>query len=374
MKRTLHILSIIIFIGVSTSLYGMKRKNSTTLTIRNPNYIRHQAQEVLVQGQEGLVLPPEIIARIAGFCWSKEKNLLMRLCKDFCVCLKDRQLILRANLRTVGFTDKVEALIEYAREGDLNMTKFLLKNGVKANCYNILGIKPFHDAHNDVMPLLIEYGANENEPKPELYPLHEAAYKGDKEMVEMLLALKADPNRALAIGATPLIIASQKGRTEIVKILLTADGIEVNKALHDITPLYIASQKGYTKIVKLLLKVAGIEVNKAFYDITPLYIASQNGHTEIVKLLLKVAGIEVNKAGRNGWRPLSIASYYGNTEIVKLLLDHKANIHAVVTVDSPKALIKAGDTALDIARKKGHVHVVELLEAKLRCEVIEKRL
>ena len=40
-------------------------------------------------------------------------------------------------------------------------------------------------------------------------------------------------------------------------------------------------------------------------------------------------------------------------EIVQLLLDHGADTHAVVTVDSTiDPLIKAGDTALDLAERR----------------------
>ena len=243
MKRILHILFIISFICVSTSIHGMKRKNSTTLTIRNSNYICHQVQEAPV-------LFPELIAHIAGYCWPKEKNLLMRVSEYFCACLQSRKLIVRANLRTVGITDKKEALIEYAHEGDVNMTEFLLKNGVKANCWNILGITPFHDAHPNVMPLLIEHGALVNEPKPLIYPLHAAVYKNDTETVKTLLALKADPNLALAISATPLHIAAQEGYTEIVKLLLD-NGANVNQVNNQgTTSLLMASKNGHTKTVK----------------------------------------------------------------------------------------------------------------------------
>ena len=85
--------------------------------------------------------------------------------------------------------------------------------------------------------------------------------------------------------------------------------------------------------------------------------------------LLLNAKAHTNLANKRGWTPLCGASYHGHIEIVKLLLTHNANMHATLTDNSNEdVLIKQGDTALDIARKKGHTQIVELLEAELHKE------
>ena len=129
MKKLFNLLFVTSLVCFGTSIHGMECPHN--------EIIFQPTQENQIQ--EAPWLSPEIVARIAGFCWPKGKNLLMRLCKDFCMCLKDRKLIVRANPFAVGIMDKVEALIEYAHEGDVNMTKLLLKNGVSANWWNILG-------------------------------------------------------------------------------------------------------------------------------------------------------------------------------------------------------------------------------------------
>jgi len=469
MNKLFKLSLVITLICFGASIHGMKRKNETDLIVQNSNDTN--------QIQAAPQLPEEMIYKIVGDCLPKEKNQFMRTCRYICACLKNRQLILRANLATVGVTDKVEALIKYAHDGDVNMTKFLLDNGVDVNWGNILCINPIFDAHANVIPLLVERGADINEPKPQIHRLHEAVYAGDKNIVQALLASKANPNIAITNDIIPLLIASYKGYIEIVKLLLATDGIEVNKAANNgVTPLNIASNKGLTEIVQLLLATDGIKVNEEALDgatpllvasrngqteivklllaagadvnkakndgitplyiasynghaqiiqlllaagaevnkadnneFTPLYMASRNGHTEIVKLLLAADGIEVNKANkdgvvplhiasnfgyieivklllasgvdvnkadRGGWTPLCAVAYYsGNIEVVKLLLSYGANIYATLTDNSKvDPLIKAGDTALDIAQKKGHIQVVELLKSELQHRETEDRL
>jgi len=393
MNKLFKLSLVITLICFGASIHGMKRKNETDLIVQNSNDT-NQIQAALNQIQESSWLPQEIIAHIAGYCWPKEKNILMRVCKSFEACLKNRQLILQENPATVGMTDKVDALIEYAHDGDVIMTKFLLDNGVNVNYNNCLGIRPFHDAHENVMPLLIERGASVHESKPQIHRLHEAVYAGDEETVKRLLASKTNPNIALSNGVTPLYIATAKGYTEIVKLLLTTDGIEVNKAAidgstllliasnfghieivklllasgaevdkainDDYPPLHSASANGHTEIVQLLL-AAGAEVNKVNKNgTTPLYFASQNGHTEIVKLLLAANGIEVNKANKDGVVPLHIASNFGYIEIVKLLLAAGAEVNKAVNNEI---------TPLYIASQNGHTEIVKLLLAANRIDV-----
>jgi len=360
MKKLFNLFLVTGLICFGASAYGMKRKNSTTSALANQN---HANQLQAARNQIPVVqwFPQEIIAQIAADCWPKEKNILMRVCKCFEVCLKNRKLILRANPAKVGITDKIEDLIKYAREGDLHMTKFLLDHGVDVNFYNCLGIVPFHDAHKNVVPLLIECGAYVRELKPQIHPLHAAVYAGDEETIKTLLASKVDLNIVIANGATSLFIASEKGHTNIVKLLLDACtdkealSLMVNKAVYyGATPLYRASKYGFTEIVQLLLATDGIEVNKANDEATPLLIASQNGHTEIVKLLLAAEGIDINKANNTGVTPLNIVSQNGYTEIVQLLLAAGANVNKATN---------DGATPLYIASQNGYTEIVQLLLA-----------
>jgi ankyrin repeat protein len=93
-------------------------------------------------------------------------------------------------------------------------------------------------------------------------------------------------NQQDAIGDTPLLRAAYKGNPEIVRMLLRA-GAEVNKRDRaGRTPLYLAVNSRNPEIVRMLLD-KGAEVNKQNNDgFTPLYWAACIGHTAIVRMLL----------------------------------------------------------------------------------------
>jgi len=284
-------------------------------------------------------LPQEIIAQIAGYCWPKEKNILMRVCKDFYSCLKDRALILKTNSSTVSLSDKEKDMFAYTYADNIEMMSFLLKNGAKSTWKNILGMTLFHIASDNkntkAMQLLVDHGANISIVKPDIQPLHEAVYKGDQETVEILLQLKDSPNDALA---------------------------------NSNTPLHIASAIGYTKITQLLLD-AGADTKHTNKDgATSLHFASHKGHFKIVQLLINKKA-NINSSASNGTTPLMLASWFGNIKIVKLLLDNSANMHYTLHTDSTiDPMIKKGDTAFQLAQKKGHTHIVKLLEEYLKKE------
>jgi len=361
-------------------MHAMTRAGNTTIRI-----LKH-----VNQIQEDLWLPAEVITHIAGYCWPKEKNILMRLSQPFREGLKNRTKVLCANPLTISMFDKIESLIDYARTGNTEMIEFLIRNGVKAQCKNILQITPFHVASENkqmhAMQLLVDHGADVNELKPQVHPLHEAVYKGDTKAIQALLALKVNPNVTMAKDVTALFIASLKGHAEIVKLLL-AGGATAN-CLTKIkgTCLQAASMTGHREITELLL-AAGADVNQAKNDeMNPLILASRCAHIDIVKLLI-AAGAEVDYKNDQGYTSLILASTCGYTDIVKVLLAAVANVDHVSNnkitplymasqnghTDSVRLLIAAGANVnhvnnsgvalLEIASQYGHADIVKLLLA-----------
>jgi hypothetical protein len=93
-----------------------------------------------------------------------------------------------------------------------------------------------------------------------LTPLHYAAGRGCKSMVELLLANRADVNVMDKAGSKPLHYAVQENQETIAELLL-ANKAEVNiKDIGGRTPLYYAAKKGHASVAKLLL-ANGAEVN-----------------------------------------------------------------------------------------------------------------
>jgi cytohesin len=57
-------------------------------------------------------------------------------------------------------------------------------------------------------------------------PLHEAAYKGNREVAEVLLANKADVNAKDNAGNTPLHLAAASGNKDVAELLRHHGGHE----------------------------------------------------------------------------------------------------------------------------------------------------
>jgi hypothetical protein len=86
-----------------------------------------------------------------------------------------------------------------------------------------------------------------------------------------------------------------------------------------------------------------------------LNYATVNGNLAIFTLL---ANYGANLSARNtiyGWTPLHRAVWYGHCEIVNVLVQRGVNISAADD---------HGETALIMARSKGHLDIVELLKRK----------
>ena len=124
--------------------------------------------------------------------------------------------------------------------------------------------------------------------------MHQAATAGGQhsDLVEMLLAHKADVNAADTPGLTPLHYAVLANNRDVVKSLLT-HGANANAkdSKYGNTPLIVAVGKGYKETAELLLAL-GADVNAADNMGTPLAWAMHTDHPEIAEMLRKHGGHE----------------------------------------------------------------------------------
>ena len=118
-------------------------------------------------------------------------------------------------------------------------------------------------------------------------PLHEAALRGHKEVVELVIDKDADVNAKNWEGGTPLHYAALTGRKEIAELLID-NGADVNAKDDDgSTPLRYAVGWGHKEIVELLI-ANGADVNvKSKFGETPLDLAIINNETETAAILRK---------------------------------------------------------------------------------------
>lgn len=154
----------------------------------------------------------------------------------------------------------------------------------------------------------------------------DAAQKGDKPAVRVLLKQRADVNAAQGDGATALHWAAFRDDLEMAQMLLQA-GADVKAATREgaITPLFMACTNGSASMIEALLKAgANISATKT-NGTTPLMVAAASGSAAAVKLLLD-RGANVNaKEDAHGQTAVMFAAALDRADVVKLLLQHGAD-------------------------------------------------
>ncbi|MEI7835965.1 MAG: ankyrin repeat domain-containing protein [Planctomycetota bacterium] len=179
--------------------------------------------------------------------------------------------------------------------------------GQDVNARDEMGFTQLHDAaaRRKGIADLIRRGADVNAKDKEMgwTALHWAAADGDVDMIEQLLAARADVDATDAAGKTPLHEACRSGQVSAVQALLTA---HANPKLADLmgrTPLHYAVLAGNRAIVDLLLGKR-VDVNAATKDgQTPLQMALVGGQGEIVDLLRSHGATPVALPGRQNPLP-----------------------------------------------------------------------
>jgi ankyrin repeat protein len=283
--------------------------------------------------------------------------------------------------------------VGYSRDTKKDMLELLLAHGADVNVTNNKGKTPLCIAamknHRNAVDSLLAHGGNKNIEGDNLIALYVAAIQGDlvktrellksnpalvfrkdkdgqtflhwtaefgyKDIVELLLVMKADVGAKDDVyGNTPLHKAANKSITE----LLLANKAEIdatNKWGH--TPLHEAAIHGLKDVVESLL-AKGAAINAKSHDgYTPLYWAAWQGRKEVAELLLTM-GAEVNTENNNGSTPLHIAASFNHKDIAELLLAKGGNINA--RTNSGRTPLHGAAGSID----KSRIEIIEYLLTK----------
>ncbi|XP_067653405.1 ankyrin repeat domain-containing protein 50-like [Haliotis asinina] len=187
--------------------------------------------------------------------------------------------------------------------------------------------------------------------------LHYACYNGDVEMVKLILDLDVvDVNYRGHYSRTPVMAAAVNGHWDVVEFLVGrgADVSLVDRVGDNI--LHYACDGGDVETVKLILDLDVVDVNyRGHYSRTPVMAAAVNGHWDVVEFLVG-RGADVSLVDRVGDNILHYACDGGDVEMVKLILD--------LDVVDVNARNNNGYTAADIARRRRHQRVLDLLVSR----------
>jgi len=160
--------------------------------------------------------------------------------------------------------------------------------------------------------------------------LFAAADAGNIEAVKQHLAAGTDVNakNILRLGRTPLHQAAWDGHKEIVELLITNSANVDALDRYRETPLHAAADEGHKEIAELLI-ANGADVDRKYntnYNTkTPLHYAAGEGHKEIIELLIaNGADVDVKTPGQNTALDLAVtrAIFSKHTEIVDFIRKH----------------------------------------------------
>jgi ankyrin repeat protein len=172
----------------------------------------------------------------------------------------------------------------------------------------------------------LKAGANvNNEDEDGHTPLMSAAYLGNLDIVKLLVAAGADPNR-WAQGDNPLGRAATGGNRDVYEFLRTIVADEVRKAVSE----------------EELAKGEKRRAREADPLVEPFIEAAMMGRLDQLEFSL-TAGVDVNAIGSRGNGALHYAAFYGRIPVMERLLEAGADVELRI---EEGGLRRAGSTPL----------------------------
>jgi len=184
--------------------------------------------------------------------------------------------------------------------------------------------------------------------------IHAAASDGLKNIMEILLKYKVNPDKIEHNGLTPMLLAADKGHSEVVRMLCVAGAKpDIKRPEDGITPVIIAAGFGHAEVIKILHHFnANIALQRHDGE-TAVFMAAQEQRLDALKVLLELGANPDTPRSTDGATPISIATELGYQEVVERLCQAGANVN---TQRSP-----SGRTPVWLAASNGHEKIVELL-------------
>lgn len=176
-----------------------------------------------------------------------------------------------------------------------------------------------------------------------------AAREDDIDAMKKYIAVGADLNATDENGATALHIAAYRGNIEMVRLLLESGATFEIGVFH----IAIAQSKDQPEIVQLFIE-HGADLNQKAEignGHTALMYAAEFGHVEVGKLLL-ANGADINAVDNYNDPALNVAAFHGQLEFAKMLVEMGADL-------SVRGY--ANQTALGHAISRGHEDVTTFL-------------
>jgi len=189
--------------------------------------------------------------------------------------------------------------------------------------------------------------------------LHAAAHRGNVAAIESAAAAKADLNARDSYGRTPLHVAVFARQRDAVRALVKA-GANINLLENDrYDGITIAAVADDEETLRLLIQLgASAKLTTSRYDGTALIAAAHLGHDGVVRQLI-AAGAPLDHVNNLHWTAVIEAVVLGDGG-----KRHQATLEALIKAGANLQLPdRAGNTPLALARQRGYLPMVRMLEA-----------
>lgn len=202
---------------------------------------------------------------------------------------------------------------------------------------------------------LIDQGADVDDCDNQLgvSPLHCAVYRGNEEMVELLLNSKANINATCKDGKTVLHIAGEQGHRKLIRFLLhrRVKSRKANQQGETALQLAIGTTHDEATVPLLIKSRFDMDVQNTVTGNTALHRAVELRRPRILAFLLE-KGANMNILNRDGMTALQLACKTDNCEAISLFLERGAQLE----IRSSR-----GTTALQVSALQGNWVAFDIL-------------
>ncbi|XP_075959341.1 ankyrin repeat and SOCS box protein 11 [Anarhichas minor] len=180
--------------------------------------------------------------------------------------------------------DRVSPLHEACLGGHYACAKFLLDNGANVETVSTDGATPLFNSCSSgsaaCVRLMLQHRASIHTRYQLPSPIHEAAKKGHRECLEVLLSYGAHIDMELPVVGTPLYSACMARAADCVEVLLHS-AADVRIGCGQDSPLHAAVRGGGANVVDLLLDFGADECCRNAEGKTPLALSSPNSAVRV---------------------------------------------------------------------------------------------
>ena len=153
-------------------------------------------------------------------------------------------------------------------------------------------------------------------------PIHQAAWKGDMEIVQQHLAAGTGVDAKNKWGSTALHYTARGGQVAVAGLLISSSADVNAKDAAGLTPLHFAASAGHGEVAKLLIaKGADVKAKGGEQKASPIFSAAKKNRGNIVELLL-ANGANVNLTIAFGDTPLDWAVRNKKEDVAAILRNH----------------------------------------------------